>query len=195
MATHRFRRGEKILTPIVDQKQADSSYTSGRQGKDCTAGIHQAAGPRLHSNEQDQTHWEACDLREYARIMGTRVILEAKAPEESQEVEYISDSSEPESPLIKQRAEMETESPSAQMDRNAAKLQGKQPQYILPSPNGPEDSDTNGQTDSPLELYPRRRRATLCAVGLLPTSAVSDLFKFVAGGDHHAQYYLSTSSL
>ena len=101
MATHRFRRGEKILTPIVDQKQADSSYTSGRQGKDCTAGIHQAAGPRLHSNEQDQTHWEACDLREYARIMGTRVILEAKAPEESQEVEYISDSSEPESPLIK----------------------------------------------------------------------------------------------
>jgi hypothetical protein len=86
--------------------------------------------------------------------MGVRVILE-KAHEQSQEVEYISDSSEPESPIIKQYAEMETESPHAQMARSAAKLHGKQPQYNLPSTNGPYDSDTNGESDSYLGALPK----------------------------------------
>jgi hypothetical protein len=129
--------------------------------------------------------------------MGTRVILEAKAPEDSQEVEYISDSSEPESPLIKQCAGMETESPltlhARRWIRMMPSFRGSSRSTSYHRLTDPKIRILMGNQTASLELHPRRRRATLCAVGLLPTSAVSDLF--VAGGDHHAQYYLSTSSL
>ena len=76
------------------------------------------------------------------RVTGMQLFLEKYAPEERRDVEYFSDSVPQYSPLIKRRADMETESPA--MDRRTTRLQTKRTgytrYYTIQSPNCPDDS-------------------------------------------------------